>query len=628
MNGRLCALTFALLASTAFAADLTPTGHWSGNTSGAAMTPPMGWSSWNTFATNISEERVLGVAAALKSTGLAAKGYRYVNMDDGWWAKRRMPDGRMQIRADQFPSAAIGGAEGTSFKPFTDKIHAMGLKAGIYSDLGRNSCSQAYPSPDGFLPKGTVEEREIGLYGHIRQDITTYMHDWGFDYIKIDGCGLRDYGPNNPRVTSGNFRALDPLIYGWNINAANVAGVSGLYSEVGEALKTAKPNGDFLFSICVWGAADVRSWAKDVGNISRTSDDLGPIWARMLHNFDSASRRAFYAHPGSWNDPDMLYVGYGEFDENHITEAQSHFALWAITNAPLILGNDVSKMPKPLLDIVSNQDIIAINQDKEGNQAVLAYDADNVQIFVKTLAGGKKAVAIFNRGVAPAEVDLTAQQMKLAEDGDITLTNLWTKQQTKIKKETKFQVAPRQTLIFTAEGAHQLKNGTYLSEMPGRVNPAVDGITTRQADPYIFRFQTWGSTRGNGAHPQYAGWGGAQADYTPFGQTMAVGGKFYETGVGVLANSRLEVRNNGATTFSADVGVDDSTLDTSRPVTFAVYGDGKLLAKSAPKAYGEKAEPLTAAVKGVKIIELVASNAGAANVQPTVVTWGNAALTK
>lgn len=626
MTLRLCALTFALLASTALGGDLAPTGKWSGNTAGAAATPPISWSSWNTFATNISEERVLGVAEALKKTGLAAKGYRYVNMDDGWWARRRMPDGRMQIRADQFPSAAVGGAEGTSFKPFTDKIHAMGLKAGIYSDLGRNSCSQAWPSPDGYLPQGTQAEREIGLYGHIRQDITTYMHDWGFDYIKVDGCGLRDYGPNPERIGKGNFRPLDPLIYGWNINAADVAGVRGLYSEVGEAMKAARPNGDFLFSICVWGAADVRSWAKDVGNISRTSDDLGPVWTRMLHNFDSASRRTFYAHPGSWNDPDMLYIGYGEFDENHLTEARSHFALWAIINAPLILGNDVRKMPKPLLDIVSNQDVIAVNQDKEGNQAMLAYDADNVQIFVKTLTGGKKAVAILNRGVASAEVDLTAQQMKLAEDTDITLTDLWTGEQTRIKKETRFQVAPRQTLIFTAEGPHQLKNGLYLSEMPGRVNPAVDGITTRQPDPYIFRFQTWGSTRGNGAHPQYAGWGGAQADYTPFGQSLAIGGKPYDTGVGVLANSRLEVRNNGATAFTAEVGVDDSTLDKSQPVTFAVYGDGKLIVKSATKAYGDKAETLTAAVEGVKIIELVVSSAGPANAVPTIVTWGNAAL--
>jgi hypothetical protein len=348
----------------------------------------------------------------------------------------------------------------------------------------------------------------------------------------------------------------------------------------------------------------------------------------MLSNFDSAVTRPLYAHPGSWNDPDMLYIGYGDFDENHLTEARSHFALWAIINAPLILGNDVRTMPKALFDIVSNQAIVAIDQDPAGNQAVLAYDANDVQILVKTLASGKKAVAIFNRGFGPTDVDLTAQHLKFSEDGEIVLTDLWSNQQTRFKKETKFTVAPRQTLIFTADGPRRLKDGLYLSETPGRVNPAVDGVKVPQPDPMLFRYQTWGSTRGNGAHPQYAGWGGAQADFTPYGQSLSIGGQPFDTGLGLLANSRVEVRNTGAHTFTADVGVDDSSLDKSQPATFAVYGDGKLLAKSAPKRYGDKAETIAVKVKGVKIIELVATNAAPVNSQPTLVTWGNAALTK
>jgi alpha-galactosidase len=621
-------LAFTAMAVMAHAGELDPTGAWSGYRNGNAATPPMGWSSWNTFATNISEDRIISIAESLVKTGLAAKGYRYVNMDDGWWQQRRVSDGRMQIRVAQFPSAAVGGAEGTSFRPLTDKLHAMGLKAGIYSDLGHNSCSQAYPSPDGWLPQGTVEEREVGLYGHTAQDIKLYMQDWGFDYIKVDACGIRDYAANRDHVKSGRYRTLDPLIFGWQVNRADIAGVRRLYTDVGEALQRVRPNNDYVFSICAWGSADVRSWAKNVGNLSRTSDDLGPIWTRMLSNFDSAVTRPLYAHPGSWNDPDMLYIGYGEFDENHLTEARSHFALWAIINAPLILGNDVRTMPKALFDIVGNQDIIAVDQDPAGNQAVLAYDANDVQILVKTLASGKKAVAIFNRGIGPAEVDLTAQHLKFTEDGDIVLTDLWNKQQTRFKKETKLSVAPRQTLIFTAEGQHRLKHGLYLSEMPGRVNPAVDGVKIPQLDPMLFRYQTWGSTRGNGAHPQYAGWGGAQADFTPFGQSLSIAGQPFDTGLGLLANSRVEVRNNGATTFTAEVGVDDSTLDKSQPTTFAVYGDGKLIAKSTPKVYGDKAETIVAKVKGVKIIELVATNSATANAQPTAVTWGNAALTK
>ena len=619
--------TFAFL-TAAHADDLTPTGTWSGYEHGAAKTPPMGWSSWNTFATNISEDNVLGVAQALVRTGLASKGYQYVNLDDGWWLKRRASDGRMQIRATQFPSAAVGGLEETSFKPFTDKLHAMGLKAGIYSDLGRNSCSQAYPSPDGWLPQGTVEEREIGLYGHTDQDIKLYMGDWGFDYIKVDGCGIRDYAANRDHVKSGQYRKLDPLIFGWQIGRADIGGVRKLYTDVGDALQKVRPKNDFVFSICVWGAADVRAWAKNVGNLSRTSDDLGPSWTRMLANFDSAATRPLYAHPGSWNDPDMLYIGYGEFDEKHLTEARSHFALWAIINAPLILGNDVRTMPKALLDIVGNQDIIAIDQDPAGNQAVLAYDANDIQILVKTLASGKKAVAIFNRGIGPADVDLTAQHLKMAEDQEIVLTDLWTKQQTRFKTETKLSLAPRQTLIFIADGPRRLKNGLYLSETPGRVNPTVDGVKIPQPDPMVFRDQTWGGTHGNGAHPQYAGWGGAQADLTPFGQSLSIGGQPFDTGLGLLANSRVEVRNSGANILTVEVGVDDSTLDKSQPTTFSIYGDGKLLAKSAPKMFGEKAEAIAVKVKGVKIIELVTANAAPANSQPTIVTWGNAALTK
>jgi alpha-galactosidase len=625
---RMAIPVFAALAvmPLAQAGDLDPTGAWSGYKNGAAQIPPMGWSSWNAFATNISEDKVMGVAGALVKTGLAAKGYRYVNMDDGWWLKRRMPDGRMLIRSGSFPSAAAGGKGETSFKPMTDRLHAMGLKAGIYSDLGRNTCSEAYPAPDGWLPQGSVEEREVGLYGHVDQDIKLYMQDWGFDYLKVDACGIRAYGKDSGPVTSGKYRRFDPLIDGWSINRTDIAGVRRLYRDVGDALQRYKPDGDYVFSICVWGAANVRAWGKDVGNVSRTSDDLGPLWTRMLENFDSAAGRPLYAHPGSWNDPDMLFVGAGDFDAHHLTEAKSHFALWAMLNAPLILGNDVRTMPKALLDIVGNADIIAVDQDPAGNQAVLAYDADDVQILVKTLANGKKAVALFNRGIAPMDVDLTAEQLKFSDAGEIVLTDLWSKRVTRFKKQTKFALAPRETMIFVAAGTRRLKNGLYLAEMPGRVNPAVDGVKVPEPDPSLFRMQTWGGTQGNGAHPQYAGWGGATVDRTPFGQTLSVAGQTFATGLGLLANSRIEVKNDGAATFTAEVGVDDSTPDKSHPTTFAVYGDGRLLAKSAPKAWSDKPETLVAKVKGVKIIELVATNGAPADVLPTVIVWGDAAL--
>src|SRR3546814_1503261 len=131
-----------------------------------------------------------------------------------------------------------------------------------------------------------------------------------------------------------------------------------------------------MLSLCIWGSANVRSWGMDVGNISHTSDDISPDWGRMLTNYDSAARRALYAHPGSWNDPDMLFIGKGDFDANHLIEAKSHFSLWAMMNAPLLIGADLRTTPQPLIDIFGNADIIALNQDQAGNQAVMAFDAE------------------------------------------------------------------------------------------------------------------------------------------------------------------------------------------------------------------------------------------------------------
>ncbi|ESQ89428.1 alpha-galactosidase [Asticcacaulis sp. AC460] len=632
----LFAVSLLLTAVPAMAGDADPlaaTGRWSVYTAGRAATPPMGWSSWNAFGTDVTEARVLDSANTIVASGLAAKGYLYINIDDGWWLKRRQSDGRMQVRTVIFPSAAVGGKDESSFRPFTDKIHSMGLKAGIYSDLGRNSCSQAYGGPSTpNLPEGTVAEREVGLYGHAEKDIKLYFQDWGFDFIKVDGCGVRAFGPDSGKVTSGQYRVLGPMIDFQSVNRTDVAEIKKLYGEVADHLKRYNPDGDFVFSICAWGSADVRSWSRTVGNLSRTSDDITPSWGRMLTNLDSAATRALYAHPGSWNDPDMLFVGHGDFDEHHLTEARSHFALWAMLSAPLIIGYDLRKAPPELMEIFGNSELIAINQDPAGNQAVLAYETDDVQIFVKSRGDdpAHKAVAIFNRGTAAQEVTLSADHLKYAAGADVQLTDLWTKAALPaFKGEVKLRVEPRQTLVFDARGMRALDGGVYLSEMPGRVNPAVDGVVTPQADPFIHRgVSPWAGTRGRGDLPMYAGWGGAQADVTPYGRSLQIAGKPFASGIGILANSRLEVRLSGERRFTASVGVDDSTLDTSTPVTFQVYGDGKLLGQSSALRFGSAPEELTVEVAGYKILELVARSTVSGNAERTVVTWGNAALLK
>lgn len=627
---RLALAGAALLAlgGTAAAADpLAPTGRWSANTDGHAPVPPMGWNSWNAFNSDVDEEKVLASAQALLDTELATLGYRYVNIDDGWWLKRRQPDGRLMIRTSHFPSAATG--KDPSFRPLTDKLHAMGLKAGIYSDIGRNSCGQIYTPDFKNQPEGSVAEREVGLYGHVDQDIRLFFAEWGFDFIKVDACGIRGLPADAPRVRSGLYRALTPLVDMQSLGGSDVAAVRRLYEQVGTAIRTHAGDRPYVYSLCLWGAGDVRAWGKDVGNSSRTSDDIQPVWARMLTNLDTVTHRALYAHPGSWNDPDMLFVGTGDFDTSHLVEARSHFALWAMLNAPLIIGYDLRKLTPELLSIFGNADIVALNQDPAGNQAVLAYDSDEVQIFVKTLADGSKGVAVFNRTARPAKAILTADQLKMVGTADVRLRDLWSKQEQRFRGELPLQLGAHQTLVFRATGTRRLPNGLYLSEQTGRVNPAADGVPTPEPDPTIHHSITpWTNTRGPGEHPQYGGWGGAEADRAPFSKLLRVAGTPFDTGLGVLANSRLEVRNQGFSRFTAKVGVNDSGSRQAGKIVFELWADGRLLAKSKPMAFGEPAAPLEAQVSRATILELVArgdaASSGILAVQPAV--WADAAL--
>jgi alpha-galactosidase len=621
----------ALLDTPAFAQEpaadpLTPTGRWSAYTQGRADLPPMGWNSWNAFNTDIDEAKILRSARRMVESGLAAKGYRYLNLDDGWWLKRRTSDGRILVRTDRFPSAATPGG-GNSFRPLTDRLRAMGLKAGIYSDLGRNICSQAYATDRVNLPQGTVAEREVGLYGHIDQDIDLFFREWGFDYIKIDGCGIRAFGAGSERVRSGEFRALDPIVDLNYVTRTDIAAVRSMFGQVNRALARSNPDGDWILSLCLWGSADVRAWGKDYGNVSRTSDDLTPSWGRMLTNFDSAAKRALYAHPGSWNDPDMLYIGAGDFDSAHLEQARSHFALWAIINAPLLMGTDLSVAPSSLMEVFGNADIIAVNQDRAGHQAVAAFDSDDLQVFVKTLASGEKAVAVFNRGAKAIDMNFAAKLMRFRDDRPVAMTDLWTGKAVRFTGETKLHVEPRQTLIFRAQGTRSLPNGLYLAEQPGNVNPAVDGVLHPQPDPAIHRSLGWAGTRGAGDRPIYAGWGGAQADSTPYGQTLQIAGRPLSGGIGVLANSRLEVRNRGFRRFTATVGVDDSARDKDRAVTFQLFADGRLVATSPPLKHGQPGHAFDIDIAGATIVELVA-RANPGDTERLPVTWGEAALTR
>ena len=607
---------------------LEPTGQWSAFTSGYAPTPPMGWNSWNAFKTDITEEKVIGSAQIIVDSGLADLGYKYINIDDGWWMKRRQTDGRLQVRTPIFPSSDIGGAENTSFKPFVDTIHSMGLKAGIYTDIGYNSCAQTYGDTRPNNPEGTRAEREVGLLGFMEKDADLYFKDWGFDYIKVDACGIAKYGKDEARIEKYDYRSFEPVIDLGNMYRTNNDYVEDVYQQLSDAIVKANPDDDFVYSICTWGTGNVRAWGKDHGNLWRTSGDIFPYWTRMVHAFDTAATRELYAGPGTWNDPDMLFIGAEDFDENHLTEAQSHFSLWAIINAPLLIGYDLRDAPQSLMDIFGNEEVIAVNQDKGGHQAVLAYHSNDVQIFVKTLSQrGEKAVAIFNRGQDDFDVTLLAEHLKFKNGSLISVKDLWSKESFAPFKDKKlFSVKSRETRIFKVTGTPELKKGMYLSEIPGRINVAADGIVHPAYDPLIHRMMDPRSSSRRDLKARYPGWGGPRADATPYGEPIRIEGEDFLSGIGVLANSRFEIRNNGEyETFSATVGIDDSTRNKEDAVVFRVYGDGKLLSETKALSLEAGQFDLVVDIQDVDILELVAESR-TENTIPHVVAWANAYL--
>ena len=624
----LLAAAAALLAPAVSLAGPVAHGVWLGRDVGAAATPPMGWNAWNAFRTDVDEDKVMGVAQALADNGLAKLGYVYVNLDDGWWLKRRA-DGRVIVRTRIFPSATTPDGA-TSFRPFTDRLHAMGLKVGIYTDVGHNACSQAFDLHSPNLPEGTAAERQVGLAGHVSQDVNLFVREWGFDYLKVDACGLADFAPDSKLVHDQGYIGLAPEIDRSSLNRTDDARVEQRYAEVAAALKAARPNGAYVFSICAWGMGNVRAWGKDVGNAWRTSSDITPNWSSMLHNYDSAAKRALYAGPGHWNDPDMLEIGQGDFDTAHLTEARSHFSLWAMLSAPLLIGYDLRNASPELLAVLGNADLIAVDQDPAGNQATIAYDSDDAQILVKTMADHHKVVALFNRTAAPVKVTLMAGHLKLRDGAEIELTDLWSKAVTRFTGETTVELAPHETRVFAARGPRDLANGVYLSEIPGAINVADDGVRQPQLDPTIHRnLDPWGGTRSGGARPLYAGWGGAQADATPYGGTLQIAGHAYASGIGTLANSLLQVKNDGGyRAFHATVGIDDSTVNRDHAVRFAVYADGRPVAVTPPLRYGDAPRDITADVGGHRVIELVATSTDGADETPVVVTWGAARLEK
>jgi alpha-galactosidase len=338
----------ALFAATIVSAQSDPT---------LAATPPMGWNSWNHFAGRVTDADVRAAADALVSSGMRDAGYVYVNIDDTWEGER---DAQGVIHTNsKFPD----------MKALADYVHSKGLKLGIYSSPGPKTCA-------GYE----------GSYGHEEQDAKTYA-GWGIDYLKYDLCSFG--------------RILKQQAGGTDTPKAHEM-MHDAYEKMHRALiATGRP---IVFSLCQYGWDSVWQWGPQVGaNLWRTTGDISDDYDRMSVIGFSQAGLSKFAAPGHWNDPDMLEVGNGKMDT---VEYQTHMSLWAILAAPLLAGNDLSKMSPETLSILTNKDVVAMDQDSLGKQGDRVWAQGPFEIWTKPLKDGGEAVALFNRGEDAEKITL------------------------------------------------------------------------------------------------------------------------------------------------------------------------------------------------------------------------------
>jgi len=337
---------------------------------GLAKTPPMGWNSWNKFGCNVSEQLIREAADAIVSSGMKDAGYQYVVIDDCWQVSRDK-EGNIVPDSTRFPSG---------IKALADYVHGKGLLFGIYSDAGTGTC-----------------QNRPGSRGYEYQDARQYAA-WGVDYLKYDWC---NHGTQNSEAS---------------------------YSLMSDALK--KSGRPIVFSLCEWGSTKPWLWARDVGNLWRTTGDIVDKWdgkekwggSGVVQILDLQNGLESYAGPGHWNDPDMLEVGNGGMTN---TEYRAHFSMWCILSAPLMAGNDIRSMDAETKAILTNKEVIAVNQDSLGLQGRKVRDDGDLEIWAKQLSDGARAVALLNRGGAPASMTVSWIDLGYPEHLPAKVRDLW-----------------------------------------------------------------------------------------------------------------------------------------------------------------------------------------------------------
>jgi alpha-galactosidase len=368
-----------------------------------ALTPPMGWNSWNVWGPAVDQEKVLQAAEWLDRSGLAAHGFQYIVIDDTWSGKRG-PDGRI-LPNEKFPD----------MRALADAVHARGLKLGIYSSPGPKTC----------------EEFE-GSWQHEAQDAATYAA-WGVDFLKYDWCSYEE-------TIRGDHSLVE---------------LKKPYIVMRDAL--ARVDRDIVYALCQYGYGDVWKWGAEVGGqLWRSSGDLLDQWANLESVGFRQAGRERWTRPGEWNDTDMLVVGTLGWGPNlrpsRLTpnEQVLHLSLWALQAAPLFIGADLSKLDTFTLALLSNDEVIAVDQDPLGHAAGRVWADARREIWARPLADGTMAVGLFNRGLHPAEV--TVQWTQLGLKGGQPVRDLWQRRDLGVLPDEFTATVPRHGAVFLKVG--------------------------------------------------------------------------------------------------------------------------------------------------------------------------------
>lgn len=377
------------------------------------QTPPMGFNDWNAFGCDVDEADIRAAADLLVTTGLRDAGYTYVGIDDCWMAGRDAARGsRARAGAGRDPSTHRLVADPRRFPSgipaLVAYIHARGLKAGIYESAGTTTC-----------------EGLAGSLGYEHIDARTFAA-WGIDYLKYDNCGGKTVTVDGQRL---HF-------------TADEAGYQARYQRMSDAL--AGVDRPIVLSLCEWGIHEPWTWAPAMAALWRTTHDIKDRYASMLAIFEQNVRLAAYAGPGRWNDPDMLEVGNGGMTD---AEYRSHFALWAMMAAPLLIGTDLRTAAPETLTILRSRDLIAVDQDALGAQARVVAHRGSAWVLAKPLANGDVAVALFNAGDAPTRIDTSAEAIG-AGAGAVRLRDLWSGEVTSAGSSFGATVAPHSTVVY------------------------------------------------------------------------------------------------------------------------------------------------------------------------------------